>query len=56
MDKSAQIDAFSRFTRVSRETIISLKIFEDMLINTNKNLNLIGKSTINDIWSRPFFR
>tara|TARA_Y100000590_G_scaffold230567_1_gene259914 strand:- start:4933 stop:5571 length:639 start_codon:yes stop_codon:yes gene_type:complete len=54
MDKSAQIDAFSRFTRVSRETIISLKIFEDMLINTNKNLNLIGKSTINDIWSRHF--
>ena len=54
MDKSTQIDAFSRFTRVSRETIISLKIFEDMLINTNKNLNLIGKSTINDIWSRHF--
>ena len=54
MDKSTQIDAFSRFTRVSRETITSLKIFEDMLINANKNLNLIGKSTINNIWSRHF--
>ena len=54
MDKSKQIDAFSRFTRVSRETIISFKVFEDMLVNSNKKLNLIGKSTINDIWLRHF--
>ena len=49
MDINIQIDTFNRFTRVSRETISSLKEYEDMLINANKTLNLIGKSTINDI-------
>jgi len=54
MDKTIQIDTFSRFTQVSRETITSLKKYEDLLINSNKNLNLIGKSTVNQIWSRHF--
>ena len=54
MDKSIQIDTFSRFTRVSRETIISLEKYENYLINANKTLNLIGKSTINQIWTRHF--
>ena len=54
MDKTIQIDTFTRFTQVSRETITSLKKYEDILINANKTLNLIGKSTINDIWTRHF--
>ena len=54
MDRTIQIDTFSRFTQVSRETIISLKKYENELINANKTLNLIGKSTINDIWARHF--
>ena len=54
MDRTIQIDTFSRFTQVSRETIISLKKYENELINANKTLNLIGKSTINDIWTRHF--
>ena len=54
MDKSIQIDTFSRFTQVSRETITSLKKYEDMLIEANKTLNLIGNSTIKDIWTRHF--
>jgi len=54
MDKTIQIDTFSRFTQVSRETITSLKKYEDMLIEANKTLNLIGNSTINDIWNRHF--
>tara|TARA_B100000029_G_scaffold178893_1_gene176261 strand:+ start:103 stop:738 length:636 start_codon:yes stop_codon:yes gene_type:complete len=54
MDKTIQIDTFSRFTRVSRETIASLKKYEDELIKANKTLNLIGKSTINNIWTRHF--
>ena len=54
MDKYIQIDTFSRFIRVSRETIISLKKYEDLLIKANKNLNLIGNSTINQIWTRHF--
>ena len=54
MDKSIQIDTFTRITQVSRETIISLKKYEDILIRANKNLNLIGNSTIKDIWTRHF--
>ena len=54
MDKSRQIDTFSRFTRVSRETITSLKKYEDILINANKTLNLVGNSTIKTIWTRHF--
>ena len=54
MDKSIQIDTFNRFTQVSRETIISLKTYEKILISSNKSLNLIGKSTINAIWHRHF--
>ena len=46
MDKSIQIETFCRYTQVSRETINSLKKYEDLLINSNKSLNLIGKSTI----------
>ena len=54
MDRSVQIDTFSRFTQVSRETISSLVKYENYLIEANKNLNLIGKSTINSIWYRHF--
>ena len=54
MDKTIQIDTFTRITRVSRETITSLRKYENLLIEANKSLNLIGNSTINDIWARHF--
>ena len=54
MDRSIQIDTFCRFIQVSRETITSLKKYEDLLIKANKRLNLVGNSTINQIWSRHF--
>jgi len=54
MDKTIQIYTFSRFSQVSRETIRSLKKYENILVESNKNLNLIGKSTINEIWIRHF--
>ena len=54
MDKTIQVDTFSRFTQVSRETITSLKKYEDILVKANKTLNLIGNSTIKDIWTRHF--
>ena len=54
MDKFAQIDTFNRFFRVSRETISSLKKYEDILIKANKTLNLVGNSTVNQIWIRHF--
>ena len=54
MDISDQIDTFNRFARVSRETITSLKKYEKLLLDANKNTNLIGNSTINNIWNRHF--
>ena len=54
MDKAIQIDTFNRFVRVSRETIISLKKYENLLVKANESLNLVGISTINIIWIRHF--
>ena len=54
MGQSTQIDTFNRLTQVSRETITSLVKYENYLIKSNKTLNLIGKSTINEIWLRHF--
>ena len=54
MAQSSHIDTFSRLIQVSRETITSLKKYEEYLIQSNKRLNLIGKSTVNQIWIRHF--
>ena len=54
MGHDDKIATFSSFYQVSRETITSLKNYEDLLIKENVNLNLIGKSTINEIWTRHF--
>ena len=54
MDSTIQIDTFCSFIQVSRETITSLKKYENILIKENKTLNLVGNSTIKDIWSRHF--
>ena len=52
MVREDQIDTFSRFSKVSRETLSSLKTYEKIIIEANKTLNLIGKSTITQIWER----
>ena len=54
MGELSQIDTFCSNVQVSRETIYSLKKYEDLLIKYNSGLNLVGKSTINEIWSRHF--
>jgi len=54
MDRISQIAVFNSYIQVSRETITSLKKYEKLLIKRNKTLNLIGKSTINQIWLRHF--
>ena len=54
MDNSIQIHTFTRITQVSRETITSLKKYENILIKANQTLNLVGNSTIKDIWTRHF--
>ena len=54
MDKTIPVDTFNRLTQVSRETITSLKKYEEILIQANKKLNLIGSSTVKNIWIRHF--
>ena len=54
MDRKYQIEKFCSYKSVSRETIESLEIYENMLLHENKKLNLVGKSTIKDIWIRHF--
>ena len=54
MDRFNQISTFCRYTQVSRETITSLIKYEEYLIKSNITLNLIGESTINQIWLRHF--
>ena len=54
MDIKKQIDTFSRYSKVSRETIKIFEKYENYLITANKKLNLVGNITIKDIWSRHF--
>ena len=54
MDIKRQIDTFSRYSKVSRETIKKLSHYEKILIEANKGLNLVGNSTISQIWTRHF--
>ena len=49
-----EISTFLSFYSVSRETIDILEKYEKILIRDSKSLNLIGKSTFNQIWNRHF--
>ena len=50
--KSQNHQGLMKLLQVSRETIESLNIYETLLLENNKKLNLIGKSTINIIKTR----
>ena len=52
MDRLEQISTLNRFYQVSRETTRDLEKYESIIIERNKSLNLISKSTINQIWHR----
>ena len=54
MDTLDIVNTFSSIYSVSRETTSDLVKYEKMLIKANKKLNLIGKSTIKEIWNRHF--
>ena len=48
------VEFFIEKFNVSRETIEKLNKYKDFLLSSNKLLNLIGKNTENDIFSRHF--
>jgi 16S rRNA (guanine527-N7)-methyltransferase len=43
---------FAKKTGVSRETLSRLECFADLLRKWQKSINLVGPSTVTDIWSR----
>lgn len=47
-------EEFIRDTDVSRETLAQLQIYAETLTTWNKKVNLVGRSTIDDLWHRHF--
>ena len=45
---------FKKLYNVSRETINKLEIYEEYLLRSNAQFNLIGRGTLKFIWSRHF--
>ena len=43
---------FQKATDVSRETLDSLKKYAELLLKWNPAINLVSKSTLNNLWSR----
>ena len=48
------VEFFIKKFNVSRETIEKLNKYKDFLVSSNKLLNLIGKTTENQIFTRHF--
>jgi 16S rRNA (guanine527-N7)-methyltransferase len=48
------VEFFIKKFNVSRETIEKLNKYKDFLLNSNKSINLIGKTTENQIFTRHF--
>jgi len=53
-NKTSESLKYRNFPHVSRETIKNLHTYEELLLTSNKKLNLIGKSTEKNIWTRHF--
>ncbi|WP_119167368.1 16S rRNA (guanine(527)-N(7))-methyltransferase RsmG [Algihabitans albus] len=43
---------FQRETGVSRETMVRLQIYADLLVKWNRAINLVGPATLPDLWRR----
>jgi 16S rRNA (guanine527-N7)-methyltransferase len=52
MQKNQVISEISKFHNITKEEMFNLENFIDFLLDYNQKLNLIGSSTIKDIWIR----
>jgi 16S rRNA (guanine527-N7)-methyltransferase len=43
---------FTKLTGVSRETLVKLVLYVDLLETWNRRINLIGRDTMGDVWRR----
>jgi 16S rRNA (guanine527-N7)-methyltransferase len=50
----AQVSTFQKHVNVSRETIERLEIYHNHLIKWNQTINLVSRSTIDEVWHRHF--
>ena len=52
MSQKAAIETLRSHLSVSRETLERLEAFTQILLKWNEKINLIGKSTLSDVWAR----
>ncbi len=58
MDKSQQVldaESFFEVAHVSRETMDRLTAYESLLKKWQKSINLVSKSTLDNVWGRHFW-
>lgn len=48
-------EEFQKVTGVSRETMDKFSLYYELLLKWQKAVNLVGKSTLDDIWARHFW-
>lgn len=46
---------FQNETNVSRETMVHLEAYSDLLMKWQKRINLVGTDTLKDMWRRHFY-
>ena len=54
MTRDRQIEIFKRLYDVSRETINQLLDYEKLILSYQKDFNLVGRGTLDQIWIRHF--
>ena len=47
-------DGFAAITGVSRETMRRLEAYAALLVGWSQRINLVGRSTLADLWRRHF--
>ena len=54
MSLNDKTKVFEELYNVSRETIEKLLIYEKLILNAQEKYNLVGKSTLSQVWLRHF--
>ena len=54
MSLTHKTKVFKELYNVSRETIEKLLIYEKLILNAQEKHNLVGKSTLSQVWLRHF--
>ncbi|NOZ42757.1 MAG: 16S rRNA (guanine(527)-N(7))-methyltransferase RsmG [Alphaproteobacteria bacterium] len=55
MVKVSDSDSFYRQTGVSRETMVHIRRYHDLVVKWQKKINLVSNASLSDIWCRHFY-